>query len=212
MNRQRLVLLILVLLLIASSLWGIFSYPRQKTVAKLTYAPGSRAVTARKSLKAKSPVAKQIDSRILRIDLLENRPVFAEYQRDIFSPLFVDRETLLERQAAAASAAAAAAAAEAARKARRMNPPLPVKPLPVPTGIQNELSSFKLHGFLKKAGKKIIFLAKGQEITPVQEGTTFAGRYIATSVTDQVLILKVTGTGEEIIIPLIENEPLRTMR
>ena len=206
MNRQRLVLLILVLLLIASSLWGIFSYPRQKTVAKLTYSPGSRAVSARKSLKAESPGAKQIDNRILRIDLLENRPVFAEYQRDIFSPLFVDRETMLERQAAAA------AAAEAARLARRIPPPLPVKPLPVPTGIQSELSSFKLHGFLKKAGKKIIFLAKGQEITPVQEGTTFAGRYIATSVTDQVLILKVTGTGEEIIIPLIENEPLQTMR
>lgn len=209
MNRQRLVLLILVLLLIAAALWGIFSYPRQKTVAKLTYAPGSRAISARKSLKEESPVAKQIDKRILRIDLLEKQPVFAEYQRDIFSPLFVDRETMLERQAAAA---AAAAAAEAARLARRIPPPLPVKPLPVPTGIQNELSSFKLHGFLKKGGKKIVFLAKGQEITPVKEGTTFAGRYLATSVTDQVLILKVTGTGEEIIIPLIENEPLRTMR
>ncbi|RQW89638.1 MAG: hypothetical protein EHM79_03010 [Geobacter sp.] len=206
MNRQRLVLLILVLLLIASSLWGIFSYPRQKTVAKLTYSPGSRAVSARKSLKAESPGAKQIDKRILRIDLLEQRPVFAEYQRDIFRPLFVDRETLLERQAAAA------AAAEAARLARRIPPQQPVKPLPVPTGIQNELSSFKLHGFLKKGGKKIVFLAKGQEITPVKEGTTFAGRYSATSVTDQVLILKVAGTGEEVIIPLIENEPLRTMR
>ncbi len=152
------------------------------------------------------PGTSKTESRILRIDLLERRPVFSEYQRDIFSPLFVTRETMLARQAAAA-----AAAAEAARLAR-MKSLTPTKPVPVPTGIQSELAAFKLHGFLKKDGKKIVFLAKGQEITPVKEGTTFAGRYVATSITDQVLILKVTGTGEEIIIPLIENEPLRAMR
>ncbi len=209
MNRQRLLLMILVPILIATSLWSYYSFPRQKTVAKLKYSPGSRAVATRERLKAAGPGVKPMDSRVLRLDLLENRPEFAGYQRDIFSPLFVDRETMLERQAAAA---AAAAAAEAARRARLAGPPQPVKPLPVPTGVQTELAAFKLHGFLKKDGKKIVFLAKGQEITPVKEGTTFAGRYVATSITDQVIILKVTGTGEEIIIPLIENEPLRVMR
>ncbi|MHC1697056.1 MAG: type II secretion system protein PulP [Geobacteraceae bacterium] len=209
MNRQRLLLLILVLLLIASSIWSFYSFPRQKTVAKLTYPPGSQAVSTRNRLKTDGPGTRQTDSRVLRIDLLESQPVFAEYQRDIFSPLFVDQETMLSRQAAAA---AAAAAAEAARRARLMPPPAPVKPLPVPTGVQNELAAFKLHGFLKKDGKKIVFLAKGREITPVKEGTTFAGRYVATSITEQVIILKVTGTGEEIIIPLVENEPLRAMR
>jgi len=205
MNRQRLILMILVAILIATSLWSYYSFPRQKTVAKLKYSPGSRAVAPRERVKTERPA----DSRVLRLDLLENRPDFAGYQRDIFSPLFVDQETMLERQAAAA---AAAAAAEAARRARMVAPPQPVKPLPVPTGVQNELAAFKLHGFLKKDGKKIVFLAKGQEITPVKEGSTFAGRYLATSITDQVIILKVTGTGEEIIIPLIENEPLRAVR
>ena len=210
MNRQRLVLLILVLLLIVSSIWGIFSYPRQKSVEKLKYSPGARAVSTRNRPKADVPGTSKTDNRILRIDLLERRPVFSEYQRDIFSPLFVTQETMLARQAAAA--AAAAAAAEAARVARMQRLTKPTKPVPVPTGIQSELASFTLHGFLKKDGKKIVFLAKGQEITPVKEGATFAGRYVATSITDQVLILKVTGTGEEIIIPLVENEPLRAMR
>jgi len=208
MNRQRQVLVILVLLLIVSSIWGIISYPRQKSVEKLKYAPGSRAVSPRNRPKADVPGTRKADNRILRIDLLERRPVFSEYQRDIFSPLFVTQETMLARQAAAA---AAAAAAEAARVAR-MQKLTPTKPVPVPTGIQSELAAFTLHGFLKKDGKKIVFLAKGQEITPVKEGATFAGRYVATSITDQVLILKVTGTGEEIIIPLVENEPLRVMR
>jgi len=209
MNRQRLVLLILVLLLIVSSIWGIFYYPRQKHVEKLKYSPGSRAVSTRNRPKADGLGSSKIDSRTLRIDQLESRPAFAEYQRDIFSPLFVDRETMLARQAAAA---AAASAAEAARRARMMGKLAPSKPVPVPTGIQNELASFKLHGFLKKDGKKIVFLAKGQEITPVKQGATFAGRYVATSITDQVLILKVVGTGEEVIIPLVEYEPLGAMR
>ncbi|MDD2336691.1 MAG: hypothetical protein PHD01_08945 [Geobacteraceae bacterium] len=205
MNRQRLVLLILVVLLVASSIWGIFSYPRQKNVAKLKYSLGARAVSVRNRSKADGPATSKIDSGTLRINQLESRPVFSEYQRDIFSPLFVDKETMLARQAAAA-------AVEAARVARMMRPPKPTKPVPVPTGTQNELAAFKLHGFLKKNGKKIVFLAKGQEITPVKEGATFAGRYVATSITDQVLILKVVGTGEEVIIPLVENEPLRAVR
>jgi len=209
MNRQRLLLMILVPVLIAAALWSYYSYPRQKTVAKLTYAPGGRAVATRKPVSTAGPGARPIDSRVLRLDLLESRPASGEYQRDIFRPLFVDRETELARQAAAA---AAAAAAEAARRARLLAPPKPVKPQPVPTGVQNELAAFKLHGFLKKDGKKIVFLAKGQEITPVKEGATFAGRFVATSITDQVIILKVAGTGEEIIIPLIENEPLRAVR
>ena len=209
MNRQRMVLLILVLLLIVSSIWGIISYPRLKHVEKLKYSSGSRAVSIRNRPNADGLGTSKIDSRTLRIDQLESRPAFAEYQRDIFSPLFVDRETMLAQQAAAA---AAAAAAEAARRAQMMSKLAPAKPVPVPTGIQNELASFKLHGFLKKDGKKIIFLAKGQEITPVKQGATFAGRYVATSITDQVLILKVVGTGEEVIIPLVEYEPLGAMR
>jgi len=82
----------------------------------------------------------------------------------------------------------------------------------VPSGIQGELYAFKFHGFLQKDGRKTVFLAKGRDITPLKQGATFAGRYLVTSVTDQVLILKVNGTGEEIVIPLIENEPLRPAR
>jgi len=205
MNRQRLVLLIAILLLIASSIWGIFSYPRQKTVAKLTYTVGSRATADRSRPNSAQTRAREPDGRTLRLDLLENPPPFAEYRRNIFSPLFVDRETMLARQAAAA------AATEAARMARTTHKLPPAKPVPVPTGIQNELASFKFHGFLKKDGRKTVFLAKGSEITPLKQGSTFAGRFLVTSITDQVLILKVVGTDDEVIIPLIENDPLRAM-
>jgi len=121
MNRQRLVLLIAVLLLIASSIWGIFSYPRQKTVVKLKYPVGSRATADRSRPSSAQTRAREPDSRTLRLDLLVNQQHLAEYQRNIFSPLFVDRETMLARQAAAA-------AAEAARMARNMSKLPPAKP------------------------------------------------------------------------------------
>jgi hypothetical protein len=199
----------MVLLLIVSAIWGFFSYPRQKTVAKLKYPPGVRVVADSYRAKAARPGANESDRHILRYDLLENPPKSPEYRRDIFSPLFVDKETMLARQAAAA---AAAAAAEAARMARKMASVKPAKPPPMPSGIQNELAAFKFHGYLQKDGRKIVFLAKGREITPVKQGATFLGRYVATSITEQVLILRVTGTGEEVIIALIENEPLRAAR
>lgn len=202
MSRQRLVLLLAVLVLIASSIWGIFSYPRQKTVAKLTYPAGSRATADRSRPNSLRTRAREPDNRTLRLDLLANQPPLAEYRRNIFSPLFVDKETMLARQAAAA---------EAARMARNLRKSASAKPVPVPTGIQTELASFKFHGFLKKDGRKTVFLAKGSEITPLKQGSTFAGRFLVTAITDQVLILKVVGTDDEVIIPLIENDPLRAM-
>lgn len=209
MKRRHLLLAGLLLALVASAIWGYLAYPRPKTVAKLKFVPGTRAATERHGKSQARTGAGQTGSRILRIDLLENVRPYTQYRRDIFSPLFVDKDTYAQRQAAAA-AAAAAAAQRAARKS--LPPAAQVKPPPMPTSIQSELSSFKFHGFLQQDGKKTVFLAKGRDITPLKEGSTFAGRYVATSITEQVLILKVTGTGEEIIIPLIENEPLRFTR
>jgi hypothetical protein len=209
MNRQRLILSILLLLLILSVIWSFYSYPKQRTVAKLKYPPGSRVVADKHRTPLVRSAARESEVRMLRTDLLENMPAYTEYRRDMFKPLFVDKETMLARQAAAAAAAAAAAE----RKARKMLPPsAPSKPVPLPSGIQGELYTFKFHGFLKKDGRKTVFLAKGRDITPLKQGATFAGRYLVTSITEQVLILKVNGTGEEIIIPLVENEPLRPVR
>lgn len=206
MNRQRVVLPAALLLLVLSIVWGFLSYPRQKTVAKLKYPPGVKVVAERYRKPPAAPGSKPSGSRALRLDLLEHARDFTEYRRDIFKPLFVDRETMMQRRAAAE-------AAEAERRARKLRAAqAPIKPPPTPTGIQTELSAFKFHGFLSKDGRKTVFLAKGADISPLRQGSTFAGRYVATSITDQVLILKVLGTGEEIIIPLVENEPLRGTR
>lgn len=83
-----------------------------------------------------------------------------------------------------------------------------MQPLVQPETPKRELARFTFLGFLKKDNRKTIFLAKDNEIILVRKGDTFAGRYEAASITDQALTIKVADTGEEIVIPLIENRLL----
>ena len=75
-------------------------------------------------------------------------------------------------------------------------------------GFQSTLARFVFLGYLKKDNRKTIFLSKDNDIILVRKGDKFAGRYEAKSVTDQDLTIVATDSGEEIINPLIENQPL----
>ena len=89
-------------------------------------------------------------------------------------------------------------------------PPPKVEPPPVaqPETLQSTLARFVFLGYLKKDNRKTIFLSKDKDIILVRKGDKFAGRYEAKSITDQALTIVATDTGEEIIIPLLENQPL----
>jgi hypothetical protein len=201
MNRKRTILLVLVVALIASASWSIISYPRLKTVSKLKYPPGSRVIADKKRKVTIQPLGKSITSETLRLDLLEEHfPKFTGYRRNIFQPIFEDKETMMARKAAEAAAKAAALAAAEAKKARLLQSMM--KPAPIPSMMQRELGSFTFKGFVLKDGRKTVFLGKGNDVIVLKQGDTFAGRYVATSITDQVLIFKATDTGEEIIIPV----------
>lgn len=186
----------LLLVLIASVAWSIHSYPRPRTVDRLKYAAGSQPSDSNKLGADAGSGAVREDPDRLRMDLFEGyQPTFTGYQRNVFQPIFVDRDTLLAREAAAA----------AERALRAAPPPPPVKPVAVPSAAQRELAGFIFHGFLEKDEGKIVFLERGDQIVLVKEGATFAGRYLAASLTDQVLVLRVTDTGEELVIPLAEG-------
>jgi hypothetical protein len=74
------------------------------------------------------------------------------------------------------------------------------------------LARFTFLGFLKKGSVKIIFLAKENDILLVKKGDKVAGRYQVTEISDQALTLTVADTGDKIVIPLIENRPLATVK
>lgn len=198
MNRQRLILFILVLALAGAVVWSYGTMPRQKTVASLTYKPGQqpKAVPTKKVTSDASRIPD--DGTRLKISMLEQESTgFKGYRRNIFKPVFVEEVKVVKP------------------KVPVFVPP-PVKPVPPPVRtepimVQPEstpLARFTFLGFLSNGSVKTIFLAKEKEILLVKKGDKVAGRYVATDISDQALTLTVTDTGDEIVIPLVGNRPL----
>ena len=195
MNRQRLILSILVIIFLIAAAWSYTAVPRPKTVDKLTHAPGRSAKP--KTFAAKTSASEAYDGRILNIAQLEKAQAeYRGYRRNIFKPIFVDEQKLLKQKAAAI-------------KPPQLPPVQPQKAAPVaPPPESAQLARFTFLGFLKKDAQRTIFLTRDKDIILVKKGDKVAGRYEATSITDQALTLLVTDTGDEIVIPLIENRPL----
>jgi hypothetical protein len=202
MNRQRLILFILVTIFAIAAVWSFTAIPRPKTVDRLTYPPGVQ--TKPSPPVAQKSVREAYDGRMLNIILLEKeQPEYKGYHRNIFKPIFVDEQKLLKQKAAAI-------------KPPQLPPVQSQKAAPVaPVAPQPEsapLARFTFLGFLKKDAQRTIFLSKDKDIILVKKGDKVAGRYEATTITDQALTLLVTDTGGEIVIPLIENRPLAVGR
>ncbi len=200
MNRQRLILFVLVILFGIAALWSYSAMPRFKTVS----------TSSKTSQPAKPVVATTIktsrevdDGTKLKISLFDKEPLeFKGYRRNIFKPVFVDELKYAKQQAVAI----------------KPPPPPPPKPAPVVSAAPvpqamilpeaAQLARFTFLGFLKKGSVKTIFLSNEKDILLVKKGDIVAGRYEATDITDQALTLTVTDSGDEIVIPLIENRPL----
>ncbi|MBT1071437.1 type II secretion system protein PulP [Pelotalea chapellei] len=206
MNRQRLLLFILLILFVLAIAWALFNRPQQKTVNTLKNAPGQQPGNTKPKLTAQTGIAPRYDGKKLRLDLLEHdQQTFAGYHRNLFKPIFVDEVKLMQRKAAAVKPVLPPPQAP---KPPVQPPPPPVSVGPLPDTPQRELGRFTFLGFLKKDNQKTVFLAKDKDIILVKKGESFAGRYQALSVTDQALTILVKDTGEEIVIPLLENRPL----
>jgi hypothetical protein len=200
MNRQRLILFILVILFAGAVLWSYSAMPRLKTVSPVPNKPGQQA----KPVVAApvKPPGNSDDGTRLKLNLLDTEHAgFKGYRRNIFKPVFLDETKIARLQAVAI----------------KPPPPPPKLPAPpvVPVIVQPEtapLARFTFLGFLKKGSVRTIFLAKDKDILLVKKGDKIAGRYEATDISDQMLTLTVTDTGDKIVIPLIENRQLVTVK
>ena len=202
MNSERLILVVLSVVFVIAVIWSYTAVPRQKTVARLTYAPGSQARPAAPVVRAATREA--YDGRILNIALLEQEHAyFKGYRRNIFKPVFVDEQKLLKQKAAALKPPQLPPV-----QVQKAAPAAPAVILPETAA----LARFTFLGFLSKDAQRTIFLAKDKDILLVKKGDKVAGRYEASSITDQALTLLVTDTGDEIVIPLIENRPLAVVK
>lgn len=198
MNRQKLIVVVLMGLFALSVGYSYIKYPRQKTVDKLTYVPGQP------SRPAPAKTDKQDDGNRVLLSLLDERHMAAAIVRkNLFRPLYRDETKILPL------------------------PPPPPKPLPAlppppppvpagtspvvavePTPVQRDMARFTFLGFLKKDNQKTIFLSSNKDIFVVKKGDKIAGKYEVANVTDDLLTINALGDSGQIIIPLIENKPL----
>lgn len=208
MNRQRLILFVLVILLGVALLWSYNAIPRQKTVSTSatkdkpgTQAKQSKPDQSKPAVSAPVTAARSTDDGTkLKMSLLDTEPArFKGYRRNIFKPVFVDEQKIVRNQAVAF-------------KPPPPPPPPKIVATPViPVVTQPEvapLARFTFLGFLKKGSIRTIFLAKDKDIILVKKGDKIAGRYEASEISDRALTLTVADTGDEIVIPLIENRSL----
>jgi hypothetical protein len=188
MNRQKLLLSILLVLLALSIAYSYWKMPRQKTVARLTFAPGSTAKRERSPSQPLPP-----DMRV-RLDLLDREPEsFSGFKRNIFGPIGQEKTVTAKHSVKATSPAV----------------PLPPPP-PVPqiSPVQRDMAQLTFLGFLKKDNNKTIFLTGNNEIFVVKKGDTIMGRYQVADITDEALTIRSSVDGTVTVIPLIENRPL----
>jgi len=201
MNRQRLILAILLVVLGLSLIYSYVRSPRQQTVTSLSSATSTKAPSRDRKAAPAKPVT---DETRVRLDLLEcSKGRFAGFRRNIFRPIFHD-ETKVPPAPPVLP--------------RPIPPPLPPRPVlpspppsvapPQPPPVVRDMARFTFLGFLKKENRKTIFLAKDKEIILVRQGDKIAGIYEAVNITDEALSIRSTTDGSEIVIPLVENRPL----
>jgi len=195
MNRQKVILTVLLVIIACSLVISYLRMPRQKSVEKLTYVSGMKV--------AKQEPSRSTNESRVHLELLDHRPsAGVSVRRNLFSNLF---------------------AVEVKKPITPLPPPPPppVKP-PVtveqppplapqvvePTPLQRDMAKFTFLGFIKKDNKKTIFLSNEKEIFLVKKGDKISGKYDVTSLTEEALTISSLQDGGEIIIPLVENRPL----
>ncbi len=205
MNRQKLVLSLLLLVLAGSVGYSFLRSPRQQEVAALKNRPGMVASVSRNKKAPVQPAA--VDNKSVHLAQLDQvQPGFTGFKRNIFSPIFKEE----------APPALKLPPPPPPVKLPPLPPPMPQAqpappPPPPPTQAQvdeSEMAKFVFLGYLKKNGEKTVFLSRNNEIILAKKGTKLGSRFQVTDLTDEVLTIKSLTTDQQMVIPLVENRSL----
>lgn len=196
MNRRKLTLAILLAIFAVAVVSSFFRQPTQRTVARLKYTSGMNADALRTAVKAQ-------DGNKLRIDLLDkDQPRFSGFKRNIFRPIFtVEMKSSLYPL-------------NAVKPVLPLPPPPPsppppyIEPAPAQKAME-DVARYTFLGYLQKGNRKIIFLSRDNELTLVRKGDKIAGKYEVATITDEALTINLLATGEQIVVPLMENRALK---
>jgi hypothetical protein len=194
MNRQKTLLFILVLIFAAAVIYAYLHLPDQRTVKLGTNPTGTSAAGVRPGSATAKPASTRVDLTLLDTVL----PKFSGFKRNIFTlaPPVTRRKLPLPPP-----------------------PPPPSPPPPPPSPSQtaqnemvNEMAKFTFLGFLLKDDRKTVFLQKNNEIFVVKTGDRIDNKYVVANIGNDALTIDSTSGGGQIVIPLIENQPLHSSK
>lgn len=192
MNRQKMVLALLLVLFCLALAYSFMGRPRQRSVEKLKYMPGMRVDPYPALNKAR-------DDKKVHLELLDREmPRFAGFRRNIFRPVFSSEMKL----------------ASLPLKPLKPAPPAPAPPPPPPvvkTPAQiamEEVGQFSFLGYLQKENHRTVFLTKNNEIILLKKGDKVVGKYEVAEISENMLRIILAPGGEQVDIPLQQNRPL----
>jgi len=209
MNRQKLVLCLLLLVLAGSLVYSFLRSPRQQQVATPKNRPAAAATVISKG-RATAPKVDEMDTTRVQLELLDrDLPGFAGFRRNIFSPVFRDETEPAPLKLPPPPPPLRLPPPPAPLQQAAPPPPAP----PTPEQIaDSELAKFTFLGFLKKNGEKTVFLSSNNEIFLAKRGSNLGSKFQVTDLTDDALTIKSVNGGRELVIPLVENRSLSTRR
>jgi hypothetical protein len=192
MNRQKMALALFLALFAIALAYSFMGRPKQKSVAKLKYAPGMRADAYR-------IINKDRDDKKLRLELLDrDMQRFTGFRRNIFRPVYYNEIKL----------------ASMPLKPLKPLPPAPPPPPPPPVEktpaqiAMEEVGQFAFLGYLQKDNRRTVFLTKNNEIILVKKGDKIVGKYDVADISETMLRITLTPGGEQVDIPLQQHRPL----
>ena len=208
MNKQRVALLILAIILLLSLVYSYFRMPKQQQVAKLTHAPGVTATSVRSKGVGEPKVVAggaKVDAPLALSLLDQPEGQFKGFRRNLFKPIF--REDV---KIAPLPPPPPAPPQKSILPSKAPVQPPPVSP-PVTTPVEaakQEMGRLRFLGFLRKDAVKTIFLAEGSQIFLVRKGDMISSRYQVTGLTDDAITITVLADKSDLVFPLMENRAL----
>jgi hypothetical protein len=213
MNRQKLILCLLLVALAGSLVYAVLRSPTERRVATLTNRPGVAVPVPGKG----SPAAPRVagapapgDGRVHLAQLDQELPRFSGFRRNLFSPIFTEEVKLPPFRPLPPPPRPVEIPLPPPQAAVAPPPPV-VPPAPTPDEIAaGELAKFTFLGFLKQGGARTVFLSSNNEIFLAKKGTTLLSKFQVSDLTDDAITIKTIVGGRELVIPLVENRALST--
>lgn len=188
MNRRKLILAALLGLLSLALAYAFWSAPRQARVAPSAPSAPSGAAPERAGRPESAPVD---EGRRVRLELLaRDANVFSEPARNIFRLAEAQPQPL---------------------PPVNPEPPPPVAATPAPVASAAPATKpaphFTCLGFLRKAGRKTVFLTANNEIYLVRDGQSFGPgqAFRVAEITDKQLVIHQTSGGSPITVALADG-------